>query len=71
MDRASLTVDKATSDRLRAAKPAMCAAAGRMLTVGEQVAYLLSHWQYTHPAGRETAEDERDAAAAAAGAQRA
>lgn len=70
MERASLTVDKATSANLQAAKPAMCAAAGRMLTVSQQVAYLLAYWQQTHPTGQAQAQAGAEARAAAAGGAR-
>jgi len=62
MDRASLTIEQATSERLRRAKPWLSVAAGHTLTVDQQVNYLLDHWQGTHPDGVRLAADLASAA---------
>lgn len=47
MNRATLKVPRGTADRLSGAKLGMSADAGRQLTTGQAIDYLLVHWAIT------------------------
>lgn len=52
MDRACITVDKATAGQLRRARVDICWAARRQVTWDDTLMALLDHWRATHPQGQ-------------------